>query len=216
MAIRKSDPARPSLAVDNSPPRGDEEVLDEYERLAKDTILDDLDGQEPGADEEITTPIVAKSLPRFSNFRSNPATFELWGTTDRQGMDELVFVTTKSFAPNFEDDVELRRVRFYETVTPDGIVRLVYSFVPENGERSPNTWTTSKIAALDMSKTRWMTMRSRKKLQQYTYRPARKDYDEPRFSGRTPGQWIAELKKAGLLVDSKDHPFYRKASDTEE
>jgi hypothetical protein len=189
--------------------------LDDFEQLARDAILDDQDGDEPGAEEEINTPLVEKNLPRFARFRSNPVTFELWGATDQQGMDELLFVTTKKFAPNFEDDVDLRRVRFYETVTPDGVVRLIYAFVPETTGKKPNTWLTSKIAALEASKTQWTTMRSRRKLLQYTYRPSRNDYGEPKFSGRTPGQWIAELKKMEVLVDSKDHPYYKKATDTE-
>src|SRR5215813_3049803 len=83
--------------------RNDEAVLDEFERLAADTILDDDDGDEPGAKEEISRPLVAKNLPKFANFRSNEVTFDMWGTTDREGMDDLVFVTTKKFAPNFED-----------------------------------------------------------------------------------------------------------------
>jgi len=196
--------------------RNDEARLDEFEQLARDTILDDQDGDEPGAEEEINSPLVEKNLPRFAHFRSNPVTFELWGAIDRQGMDELVFVTTKKFAPNFEDDVDLRRIRFYETVTaPDGVVRLIYAFVPETTGKKPNTWLTSKIAALESSKMQWTTMRSRKKQQQYAYRPSRNDYGEPKFSGRTPGQWIAELQKLGMLVDSEDHPFYKKATDTE-
>jgi hypothetical protein len=132
-------------------------------------------------------------------------------------MDELLFVATKSFAPNFEDDVDLRRVRFFETVTTDGVIRLVWCFEPEKGTRKPNTWLTSKLEALQQSQKQWTTMRSRKKLQQYTYRPSRKQevYGEPKFSGRTPAQWIAELRKLGMLVENRDHPYYKKATDSE-
>jgi hypothetical protein len=194
----------------------DEAVLDEYERLAADALLDDDDGDEPGAKDEIAAPIIEKNLPRFANFMSNPVTFNLWGVSDRQGMDELLYVTTKSFAPNFEDDVDLRRVRFFETVTTDGVGRLVWCFVPEKGTRKPNSWMTSKLAALEHSQKQWTTMRSRKKLQQYTYRPSNKDYGVPKFSGRTPAQWIAELHKAGMLVTDKNHRYYKKATDTTE
>jgi hypothetical protein len=198
-------------------PGNDEAVLDEFEQLAKDCILGDGDGDEPGAKDEIQTTPVEKLPPRFSNFRSNPATvFDLWGTSDQQGMDTLVYATTKSFAPNFDDDVDLRRLRFYETVTTDGVVRLVYCFLPEAGARKPNMWVTSKLAALELSLTRWTTMRSRRKLQQYTYRPSRKDYGEPQFSGLTQGQLIGQLRQHGLLVIDKDHPFYKKATDAEE
>jgi len=62
----------------------DRAVLDEFEQLAADTILDDDDGDDPGANEEITTPLVFKKLPKFCNFRANPETFDLWGTTDDQ------------------------------------------------------------------------------------------------------------------------------------
>lgn len=219
MATRKTE-TKPNLSIVDAPEGtvqpSDEAVLDEFEQLAADTILDDDDGDEPGAKDEITTPLVEKNLPRFANFRSNPRTFDLWGTTDRQGMDDLLFITTKQFAPNFEEDVELRRVRFFETVTTDGVSRLIYCFVPEKTGRKPNTWLTSKLAALEHGKTRWTTMRSRKKLQQYTYRPSSKDYGEPKFSGLSPGQHVANLRKLGLVVDSKDHPFYKKATDTEE
>jgi hypothetical protein len=195
----------------------DAAVLDELEKLAADCILVEDDGDEPGAKDEIQTYPVEKNLPRFANFRSNPATvLEFWGTTDRQGMDDLVYVTTKSFAPNFEDDVDLRRVRIYETVTPDGVIRLIHCFMPEADRRKPNLWTTNKLAALQLSLTTWTTMRSRKKLQQYTYRPSRKDYGEPKFSGLTKARLVGQLRDQGLLVVDENHPFYKKATDAEE
>ena len=195
----------------------DRAVLDEFEQLAADTILDDDDGDDPGAKEEITTPLVFKKLPKFCNFRANPETFDLWGTTDDQGMEELVIVTTKEFAPNFEEDVELRRIRFYETVTAhDGLIREVWCPVPEKGKKA-NLWIQTRFDALEHAKAKWTTMRSRTKLGQYTYRPSRKqeEYGEPKFSGLTRGQRVANLKKLGLLADSKNHPFFKKATDTE-
>lgn len=196
--------------------RNEKAVLDEFERLAADTILDDDEGEEPGAKDEVTTPLVVKKLPRFANFRASPQTFDLWGTTDQQGMDDLLYTTTKSFAPQFENDVELRRFRFFETVSSDGVVRLVWCPVPEKDGRPANHWVTSKLAALVHAQSQWTTMRSRSKLGQYTYRASAKpaEYGEPRFSGRSPAQWIVELKKLGMLVDSKDHEFYRKATDS--
>ena len=184
--------------------------------MAADTILDDDDDDETGAGDEQSEVLVVKKLPRFSRFRANPETFDLWGTVDQQGMDDLLYVTTKSFAPHFEDDVELKRVRFFETVTTDGVVRLVYCFVPEKKGRKPNLWQTSKLAALVLAQSQWTTMRSRTKLQQYTFRPSRKNYGEPKFSGLTPAQYIVKLKEQGLLVDSKDHPFFIEATDSEE
>jgi hypothetical protein len=78
------------------PQDNDKAVLDELEKLAADCILEEDDGDEPGAKDEIQTYPVEKNLPRFANFRSNPATvLEFWGTTDRQGMDDLLYVTTK-------------------------------------------------------------------------------------------------------------------------
>ncbi len=156
-----------------------------------------------------------KKLPRFAVFRAHQKTFDLWGTSDQQGMDDLLYVTTKSFAPHFEEDVELRRIRFFETVTTDGVVRLVWCPVPEQGRRQSGDWLTSKLAALEHAQSQWTTMRSRKKLMQYTYRRSTKEYGEPKFSGRTPQQWVNELKKLGILVVSKDHEFYRKATDSE-
>jgi hypothetical protein len=196
--------------------REEHAALDEYESLAADAIIDDDDGDAPGDKDEITQPLIAKRLPRFAVFRASEKPFDLWGTTDQQGMDELLYVTTKSFAPNFEEDVDLRRVRFFETVTTDGVVRLVWCFVPEKSARQSNSWVTSKLAALEHAQSRWTTMRSRQKLAQYTFRPsAKQDHGEPKFSGRTPQQWVAELKKLGRLIDSKDHEFYRKATDSE-
>jgi hypothetical protein len=223
MASRKVTEPSARVIVDNSADNrpdqrvhDDDAALDEFEQLAADTILDDDDGDEPGAKDEVSELLVEKKLPRFANFQSNPVTFELWGAADRQGMDDMVYVTTKSFAPHFEDDVDLQRVRFYETVTTDGVIRLIYCFVPEKIGRKPNTAQTSKLAALEASKTQWTTMRWRKKLMQYTYRPSRKDYGAPKFSGLTPPQFVAKLKEQGLLVVSKDHPYYKKATDTEE
>jgi hypothetical protein len=131
-------------------------------------------------------------------------------------MDDLLYVTTRSFAPHFEEDVELRRFRFFETETTDGVVRLVWCAVPDMSGRQPNAWITTKLAALEDGQKMWTTMRSRTKLGQYTFRPAAKqEREEPKFSGRTPQQWIAELKKLGMLVDDKTHDFYRKATDSE-
>jgi hypothetical protein len=193
----------------------DEIVLDEAEALARDALLDDDDGEEPGEKDEIAAPLVEKKLPKFANFRASLITFDLWGVTDRQGMDDLLFCTIKSFAPNFEDDVDLSRVRFFETVTTDRVIRLIWCFVPESKGKT-NNWVTSKLAALEHSQHQWTAMRSRKLLQQYTYRPARRqDYSEPVFSGRTPVQWVVELRKLGMLVIDKNHPYYKKATDTE-
>jgi hypothetical protein len=191
-------------------------ALDEAEALAADALLDDEDEDAPGDKDELSQPLVVKKLPRFVSFRANEKTFDLWGTSDQQGMDELLFVTTKKFAPNFEEDIELQRIRFFETVTPDGVVRLVWCKVPEKSGRQPNSWQTSKLAALEHAQKRWTTMRSRSKLAQYTFRPSiKQDHPPPRFSGRTPEQWVLELKKLDMLVVSKDHAFFKKATDTE-
>jgi hypothetical protein len=224
MASRKN-PEQPALVVvdntaagEQSNPRvqDDEAALDEYEELARDTILNDDDGDEPGAKEETSIPDLVKNLPKFCNFRANTTTFDLWGASDRQGMDDLVFFTTKKFAPKFEEDLDLRRVRIFETVTSDGVIRWIYCFVPEKGGRKPNLWTTSKLAALELAQTRWMTMRSRRKLQQYTHRPSAKDHGEPKFGEFTRAKLTANLLKLGLLVISEEHPFFRKVTDTEE
>ena len=162
----------------------DEAVLDEFERLERDNILDDDEGDEPGAKEESQIPVVAK-LPRFARFRVNPDTvFDMWATTDESGMDRTIIAVTKEFAPMLEEEEDLRRVRFYETVTSDDVVRLVYSFVPNKDEKNPNSWLVSKQRAMEQGFTAWTTMRSRKKLQQYVFRKAAKDYGEPQFSGQ--------------------------------
>jgi hypothetical protein len=191
-------------------------ALDEAEALAAAALLDDDDGDEPGDNEEISESLVVKKLPKYVSFMASKTTFDLWGTSDQRGMDELLFVTTKQFAPNFEEDVELQRIRFFETVTTDGVVRLVWCKVPEKGGKRPNSWQSSKLAALEHAQKQWTTMRSRQKLQQYTFRrSAKQDHPPPRFSGRTPAQWLLELKKLGMLVDSKDHEFFKKVTDTE-
>ena len=213
ISIKTAATTKPAAGGDDD---ADRRIADEFEELAADTILDDDDGDEPGAKDEITEYEVSKKLPRFSNFRTNPETFDLWGITDRQGMDDMIFVTTKSFAPEFEDDADLQRTRFYETVTTDGVIRLIYCFVPEKTGRKPLPSQTSKIAALELGMTTWATMRWRKKLMQYTYRPASKDYGPPKFSGLKPAQFVLKLKEQGLLVVSKDHPFFKKATDSAE
>jgi hypothetical protein len=195
----------------------DRKTLDAAEQLAADTILDDDEGDAPGDKDEVQRALVVKKPPRFSHFRASPVTFDLWGTSDRQGMDERIILTTKTFAPQFEDDVELRRVRFFETVTSDGVVYLVWCVVPEKGGREPNSWQVSKLAALEHAQKQWTTMRSRTKLAQYTFRASSNQakHGEPKFSGRTREEWVMELKKLGLLVDNKDHEFYRRATDSE-
>jgi hypothetical protein len=210
--------AASELSIESTTPdlAEDEKVLDEFEALEAACILDDDDRDEPGESEEISTPQICKNLPKFCHFRSSLMTFDLWGTTDRSGMEEMVYATTKEFAPNFEDDIELRRFRFFETETSDGVVRLVYCQVPDKKGRRPNLWHVSKLAALELSQTCWTTMRTRMKLGQHTYRPSRKDYGTPKFSGRTKGQWLAELKKQDILVIDKKHDFFRKATDADE
>ena len=196
----------------------DEAVLDEFEALERATTLDGDEDDEPGAKEEIAViPVVAK-LPKFARFRVNPDTFfDMWATTDEAGMDRTVITVTKEFAPTLEEEAELRKVRFYETVTADGVVRLVYNFLPDKNEKNPNTWLTSKAAAMELAMTAWVTMRSVKKLAQYTYRRANKDYGPPQFSGMTKGELIHHaLRKAGLLVEDETHPFYRKAADLDD
>jgi hypothetical protein len=199
--------------------QADRAQLDEQEAMADDAILDDEEGDAPGDKDEITQPLIVKKLPRFAIFRANSKTFDLWGTTDEQGMDDVLFVTTKSFAPNFEEDVDLRRIRFFETVTTDHVVRLVWCSVPEEriGKQSKNKWSSTKLDALVHAQKLWTTMRSRQKLKQYTHRPSTKqeEHGEPKYSGRTPQQWVLELKAQGMLVDSKGHEFYKKATDTE-
>ena len=203
---------------DENARRSDETILDEFEALERATTLDGDEDDEPGAKEEIAViPVVAK-LPKFARFRANPETmFDMWATTDEAGMDRTVIVVTKEFAPVLEEEVELRKVRFYETVTADGVVRLVYNFLPEKDAKTPNTWLTSKAAALDLSLSVWVTMRSVKKLAQYTFRRANKDYGPPQFSGLSRGELIHRaLRQPGLLVENETHPFYRKAADLDD
>jgi hypothetical protein len=124
----------------------DKTALDQYEQqLVADCLLNDDDGDEPGQKDEITQPLVVKNLPKYSNFQAK-LICDLWGVVDREGMDELIRVMPKSFAPKFEEDVDLRRVRFFESVTQDGVIRLVWCFVPEKGGRETNTWISSKLA----------------------------------------------------------------------
>jgi hypothetical protein len=206
-----------TIDTKSSVSKADLEALDDYERLADDALLDDDEGDSPGDSDENERALVVKKLPRFAIFRASKRTFDLWGTSDQQGMDELLYATTRSFAPRFEEDVELRRVRFFETVTTDGVVRLIWCMVPEKTKREPNTWQTTKLAALEHAQKQWTTMRSRQKLQQYTFRASTKqaEHGEPKFSGRSPQQWVLELKKLGVLVDSTEHEFYRKATDSD-
>jgi hypothetical protein len=193
----------------------DKAILDDFEALERATTLDGDEDDEPGAKEEIAVIPVVSKLPKFARFRVNPDTvFDMWGTTDEAGMDRTVIVVTKEFAPVLEEEVELRKVRFYETVTADGVVRLVYNFLPEKDAKNPNTWLTSKASAMELAMTAWVTMRSVKKLAQYTFRRASKDYGPPRFSGMTKGELIHHaLRKPGLLVEDDTHPYYRKAAD---
>src|SRR4051794_37993764 len=101
----------------------DAAALDEFEALERATTIDaDEDDELGGKDEIAVIPVVSK-LPKFSRFRVNPNTvFDMWGTTDEVGMDRTVIVVTREFAPELEEEVELRKLRFYETVTADGVV----------------------------------------------------------------------------------------------
>jgi hypothetical protein len=214
-AASKNTKAKPAAlaAIDNTTAQ---RAMDDFEALAADTILADDDGDEPTDSDEVSELLIEKSLPQFAKYRTNPVSFDLWGVSYRKGMDQDLFVTTKSFAPEFEEDVDLRRVRFFETVAEDGVIRLVYCFVPEKTGRRPLPSQTSKLAALKAGEKNWMTMRWRKKLLQWTFRPSRKDYGEPKFSGLTPVQFVAKLRDQGLLVDNKDHPFFKMATDSED
>jgi hypothetical protein len=195
--------------------KSDADILDKYEELARDTILDDDDGNDPGQKDEISQMVLAKKLPPFVIFRTNPETWDFWGVPVRADMEDSVVLTSKSFAPCLDDDVDLVRTRLYETVTTDGVIRYVWCQVTEPGPRA-NSWISSKQAALEHGMKVWTTMRSRKKLQQWTYRPSRKqDYGEPKFSRRTRAQLLEGLDKLGILINSTDHPYFKKATDSE-
>jgi hypothetical protein len=141
----------------------------------------------------------------------------MWATTDEAGLDRNIVVVSKEFAPVLEEETELRRVRFYETVTSDGVVRLVFNFMPDRNAKNQNTWLASKQAALEAAFTCWVTMRSRRNMQQYTHRRALKDPGEPRFSGLRRGELIHKaLRLPGLLVEDEEHPFYKKAADLDD
>jgi hypothetical protein len=195
----------------------DNEILDEYEKLERENILDE-ETEPEDADEPSIIEVVDRA-PKWTGFRVNPATvFDMWGIVNQEGMDKTVIVVTKEFAPELEaEEVELRRVRFYETVTTDGIVRLVYVMVPDKSAQKPNTWLVSKRDALEHGKTAWTTMASRKKLGKFTYKKCRKDHGEPRFSGYSIGQLIQYgLRKPGLLVEDDTHSFYRKVAELDD
>src|SRR5215469_12254110 len=99
--------------------QSDAEKLDEFERLARDTILEDEE-EVQGKDEKSAIDVTDK-MPKYTPFRANPdATFDLWGLQDESGLRKTVLAVTKEFAPTMEEEAELRRVRFYETVTEDG------------------------------------------------------------------------------------------------
>jgi hypothetical protein len=217
--VQDSDtPCDPTHEAKPDNPASDEELLNDFEALERATTLDSDEDDEPGAREEVPVIPVVKKLPKFARFRVNADTvFDLWGTVDEAGMDSRVIGVTKEFAPVMEEEVELRKVRFYETVTADGVVRLVYNFLPDRNEKNPNSWLVSKAAAMELAMTAWVTMRSVQKLAQYTYRRAAKDYGTPRFSGMSRGELIHHaLRKPGLLVEDETHPFYRKAADLDD
>jgi hypothetical protein len=203
-----------------SPLDSDKAVLDEFERLERDNILEDdedevVDEDEPGIIE------VAAKPPKYTPFRVNPETkFDLLGVvhSNKNGMEKTIIAVTKDFAPQIEAyDVELRRVRFYEVVTPDGVVRLIYGFVPERGIRTPNAWLVSKRDAMEFAESNWTIMSSLQKQGKVGYRKSRRDLGEPKFSGYSRGQLIHYgLRKSGLLAEDETHPFYRKIAELDD
>jgi hypothetical protein len=196
------------------PPVSDAEQLDEFEKLARDNILEE-DEDETSRDDEKGVIAVVSKIPKFVGFRVNPATvFDLFGLTDAAGMDKAVLVVTRDFAPVLEEYEDLRRVRFYETVSFDGVPRIVYNFMPDRDARTPNLWLASKQEAMEAAATRWVTMRSRRKLGKFAHQVCRRDYGTPKFTGWTIGEIIQyALRNQGLLIENEVHPFYRKAAD---
>jgi|SRR5215469_4199389 len=200
-----SDPAAPPLSD------ADKAILDEYERLESATVIDEDDTEIDGGDEPSTIEVEDR-IPRWTPFRVNPNTsFVLWGVIHHSNMDKTIIVSTKEFGPELEaQEVDLRPVRFWETVTQDSVIRLVYSFVPEKGARKPNNWLVSKREVMNAAKDDWVTMTSRPKFGKFTFRKCRRDHGEPKFSGYTIGQLIEYgLRKPGLLVENETHAFYK-------
>jgi hypothetical protein len=199
-----------------APLLSDTEQLDEYERIARDCILEE-DEDEVSRDDEKGIIAVISKMPKFVGFRVNPATIiDLFGLTDADGLEKTVLAVSKEFAPTLEEYEDLRRVRFYETVSFDGVPRIVYNFMPDKDSRTPNLWLASKKEVMEAAVKHWVTMRSRRKLGKFTHQRCRRDYGEPRFLGWSVGEIIIHvLKKPGLLIESEDHPFYRKAADLE-
>jgi hypothetical protein len=207
-----ADQARPPLSA------ADKATLDEYERLESATIIDEDDAEVEGSDEPSVIDVEDR-IPKWTPFRVNPDTsFVLWGVIHQAQMDKTIITTTKEFAPELEaQEVDLRPVRFWETVTADGVVRLVYSFTPEKGARKPNTWLASKREVMNAARTDWITMASRRKLGKFTYRKCRRDHGEPKFSGYTIGQLIEYgLRRQGLLVENEEHDFYKLVAEIDD
>jgi hypothetical protein len=204
------------------PERTDEEILDEMAALERDTILTDEDEPlEHGS--EIVRIEVTDRLPQFAHFRTNPLTvFKMHGCTDeggRGGLDKGIVVVRKSFRAKLEADgeVNLREIQFYETYTNDGVIRLIYTTLPEKDANKPNAWLVTKRNALDAAMHQWVTMRSSIKQGQYTYRPSYANFGEPKFTGMTMMQIVAEvLRKQGYLIEDETHRFYRAAANLPE
>jgi hypothetical protein len=205
---------RQSPVEEIPPSAADAAALDEFAHLERE-ILDDDDGDEPAGQEEAGIIPVATKLPKFVPFRVNPATwFDLWATTDTSGSDKTILAVSREFAPQLEEEDEgLRRCRFYESVTEDGVVRLIASYLPDADSLKPNTWLASKKAGLELAMTCWVTMRTRRREERYAFRRVTHDLGEPHFSGYSRGQLIEfALRRPGLFVEDASHRYYKKAA----
>jgi hypothetical protein len=205
---------RQSSAEGGASNAADAAVLDAFAHLEQE-ILDDDDGDEPAGREEAGIIPVVKKLPKFVPFRVNPLTvFDLWATTETSGVDTTVLGVSREFAPQLEEEDEgLRRCRFYESVTEDGVVRLITNFLPDADSSRPNTWLASKKAGLELAMTCWVTMRTKLREQRYAFRRVTHDLGEPRFSGYSRGQLIEfALRRPGLFIEDASHRYYKKAA----
>jgi hypothetical protein len=152
-------------------PTVDHAALDEAEQLLAATMLTHDDADEPGERDEVKIPLFTKKLPQFAIFMAQ-FVVDVWAAPVRDGMEDTIVITTKAFAPNFENDLELKRCRIYETVTAnDNVVRLTFAFIPEARDKTGNAWTISRFNAFEHATRVWTTMRSRQKLGQYSSGP---------------------------------------------
>ena len=188
-----------------------EEQLDEDEMMLRALRLD-LPGT-GGVPNGIVSIAVSDRFPRREFFRTHPTHTAVFPMVDHAaGMDVEYHIVTPAMVPELASiGVDALSYRLYEMLTAEGAVRLI-PVRQADLDGSVNEWNRTKEIALARAKTVWVRAISDRANGRYRVFEAPPDrFPEPLW----PDLSLAKLVRLaftdrGRLIDTSDHPLFKK------